>query len=714
MFLSRFFVRAPWLNSAAGVLIVLLQRTLVVRVLATAESVLATPAGNLLRALVPVAALGAVNSMAGASTTLSFVSATAAPTVGQPFTTGIIIKGTGVSFAQSWTIANTLPPGITPQGAVLSGGRWTINPSGGTLILSGTPTTAGTYSVAISGYQFTNFGAPVTSATATFVVSPAPNSAPVVSRSPNSVTAVTGSSTTLTIAFTGTPVPTYQWFKDGIAIAGATNSTLSLTNISPADAGAYTVTLTNSLGSATSSAGTLTVTQAPVAPRIVTAPVAQNVVAGNTVQFSVSVSGTPTPQLQWLKDGNVIDGAIEATLVLPNAQLTDAGKYSVMVWNSVSTITSEIVQLAVTPAQSVPVFSTAPASQTVATGATVVFTAPAIGAPAPQYQWVLNGQTIPGATSSTLLIPNVTAANAGAYAAIAKNSLGIASSPAAALVVANTADPGRLTNLSVLTDVSAAVPSFTVGTVIAGGGAGATKPLLIRAAGPSLGALGYPGTLADPRIELFAGQQSLAVNDDWAGGASLTNAMTAVGAFGFASANSKDAALFNSGLAPGGYTVRVSGAPGTSGAVIAEIYDATASGAVSATNPRLIDVSVTKQISPGGSLTLGFTIIGSTAKTVLIRAVGPGLAALGIGGFLPDPRVALFDGSSTQIAANDNWGGDTPLRSAMGAAGAFGIADGASNDALLVVTLSAGSYTAVASGIGNTGGLAIVEVYEVP
>ena len=718
IFLARLCARVRWLNSAAGVLLVLLQRTPVVRALVTVESALAAPAASLLRALVPAAALGVVDSMAGASTTLvANVNQPAKATVGSPFSETVVIQGLGVSFAQSWTIGNTLQPGITPQGATLSGGRWAINPSGGSLTLSGTPTTAGTYSISVSGYQFTNFGAPVTTATATIVVSPAPNSAPAITRPPGSVTVLTGGSVTFTINFTGTPAPTFQWLKNGVAIPGATNATLPLSNIALADAGSYSVALTNSLGSATSAAATLTVTQAPVAPSIVTAPVAQTVVAGNAVQFTVNATGTPTPTLQWLKDGVAIDGATDATLTLPSVQLTDAGQYSVLVSNSQGAVTSAAALLTVTPAAAAPVFSSPPVSQTVAAGATVVFNAPAIASPAPTYSWLLNGQTIPNATGPTLMIPRVSAADAGAYTAVAQNSLGLQTSPAAALIVATTHNPGRLTNLSVLTSITPAVQTFTVATVIGGAGTSGTKPIVVRLVGPSLAAItgSSAGLLPTPKLDLFLAQTAIVSNNSWGGGTTLTNAMASVGAFAFISPTSADAAVFQPSLAPGSYSVIASGVNGATGLAIAEIYDATPASTFTATTPRLINVSVLKQIDAGGSLTLGFTISGTTAKTVLIRAIGPGLAAVGLtSGTLADPQLTLFDASSNSIALNNDWGGDASLVQANASVGAFAISNPASKDAMLLRTLPAGGYTATVTGLGGTGGLAIVEVYEVP
>ena len=718
--LTGLCVRARWLNSAAGILVVLLQRTPVVRTLLTAESALSTPAACLLRSMLPVAAaLGAVHSMAGASTQLvANVNQPARATAGTPFSETVIIQGLGVSFAQSWTISASTPPGINPQGATLQSGRWVINPSGGTLTLAGTPTTAGTYSFSVSGYQYANLTGPVTNATATIVVAPAPPSAPVTTRAPNSVTVLTGGSTTMSVGYSGSPAPTFQWFKDGVPISGATGATLTLNTITFDDAGSYTVTLTNSLGSATSAAGVLTVAQAPVAPTIITAPASQTATTGDTVQFTVAVSGTPTPTIQWLKDGSGIDGATSATLTIPNVQLSDAGGYAVTVANSQGTVTSATAQLTVKLAAIAPVFSAPPLSQTVATGSTVVFTAPAIGSPAPTYEWLLNGTTIPGATSATLMIPRATVANAGAYTAVAQNSLGLATSTPAALVVTSTANPGRLTNLSILTSVTATAPLFTVGTVIGPSGANGVKPLLIRAVGPTLGAAPFdiPGVLVAPLLSIFSGQTLVGGDAGWGGTTALASAFAQVGAFPFFSASSQDSAVFNPVLAPGAYTVQVTGAGGTTGTVLAELYDETAAAAFTASTPQLINVSVLKQIDGGSTLTAGFVVGGSTARTVLVRAVGPtiGAAPFNVPGAMPDPQLTLFDSTSTQIAFNDNWGGDPQISAAAANVGAFVIGNAASKDAVLLITLAPGNYTAQVSGVGGVGGMALVEIYEVP
>ena len=76
-----------------------------------------------------------------------------------------------------------------------------------------------------------------------------------------------------------------------------------------------------------------------------------------------------------------------------------------------------------------------------------------------------------------------------------------------------------------------------------------------------------------------------------------------------------------------------------------------------------------------------------------------------------DPQLALFTGT-TQMAANDNWGGSSALTAAFSRVGAFAL-PAASRDAALVIELQPGNYTVQVGGSGGTG-IALIEVYEVP
>jgi hypothetical protein len=278
-----------------------------------------------------------------------------------------------------------------------------------------------------------------------------------------------------------------------------------------------------------------------------------------------------------------------------------------------------------------------------------------------------------------------------------------------------TASSGRLSNLSILTNVTAANPFFTVGTVVGGQSTSGTKPLLIRAAGPSLTALGVGGALADPKLDVFSGQAVIASNDDWGGTGALGAAFASVAAFPYSSASSKDAAIYNAAMPSGSYTVQVGGVGGATGTVIAELYDATPNGVFTASTPRLINVSVLKEINAGEMLTAGFVIGGSTPKRVLVRAVGPTLSLppFNVGGAMTDPRLDLFRGQ-TLVNSNDNWGGDPTLSTAGASVGAFALGDRTSKDAVLLAQLAPGSYTVQVSGVSGAGGLTLVEVYEIP
>ena len=357
-----------------------------------------------------------------------------------------------------------------------------------------------------------------------------------------------------------------------------------------------------------------------------------------------------------------------------------------------------------------PTITAGPQSHTVAPGSSVVFSVAATST-ALQYEWRFNNAVINGATAATYSIPSAAGANAGSYTVRVFNEGGTTppSNPATLTVTPGVA--GRLINLSILTQLAGATDSFTMGYVVGGAATTGNKPLVIRAAGPSLTPLGVGGALADPKLELFAGTASSGSNDNWGGGGTLLAAMNAVGAFAFSGPTSLDAAVA-ANVAAGDNSVKVSPVGNLSGTVIAEIYDASPAASFAAATPRLINVSVLKNI--GTSLTAGFVVGGSASKTVLIRAIGPTLAGFGVGGTVADPQLALFNASSVKIGENDNWGGNAAMTAVFDSVGAFRLAPATSRDAALLVTLAPGNYSVQVSGVGGITGVALVEVYEVP
>ena len=446
-------------------------------------------------------------------------------------------------------------------------------------------------------------------------------------------------------------------------------------------------------------------------------PASRTVTVGGNVTFTASASGTPSPTFQWRKDGVLIPNAVGVSFTLTNVQLGQAGAYSVAATNSAGTTVSESAILIVNSiAVGLPAFSTQPtASVTVGLGATVVFNSTATGATS--YRWQRNNENLPSATSANLVLTNTSATDAATYRVIATNSVGSATSRAATLIVNPVAstDLGRLVNLSILTTAGPGAKVLTVGAVVGPLNFSGSLPLVIRAVGPTLNtAFGIGGVLADPVLTLNAAGVAapIANNDNWGGGAPLNAAFAAVGAFALP-ANSLDSSAL-SNAAPGGYTVQVTGKADTSGLVIAEIYDN--STGRTATSPRLINLSSLTQIDPGANLAVGFVLKGATSRTVLVRGIGPSLGTIfGLGGVMSDPKLELFNNdTSAKITENDNWGGDAQLMDAAASVGAFALADTATKDAVLLVTLAPGAYSARVSGVGSSAGTAIVEVYELP
>lgn len=139
---------------------------------------------------------------------------------------------------------------------------------------------------------------------------------------------------------------------------------------------------------------------------------------------------------------------------------------------------------------------------------------------------------------------------------------------------------------------------------------------------------------------------------------------------------------------------------------------------------RLVNIATLGQVSPGNALTAGFVVRGSGLR-VLIRAVGPTLAALGVPGALANPQLRITNATGLTVETNDDWGaasGDvTAFAKQMASVGAFAFSSTDSRDAAVVMFLQPGNYTAVVSASDGAAtasasktGTALVEVYELP
>lgn len=264
----------------------------------------------------------------------------------------------------------------------------------------------------------------------------------------------------------------------------------------------------------------------------------------------------------------------------------------------------------------------------------------------------------------------------------------------------------RLANISTRGFVGSGDAVLIVGFVLQGP---ASKPLLVRAAGPALTGFGLPGALTRPKLELNQGQTLLATNSDWsaaANAAEISTMTTNLGAFAFAN-GSADAAVFRP-LTPNGYTTVISGEGGTSGIALVEVYD-TAGGDAT----RLVNLSSRGFVGSGDqTLIVGLIVSGNAPKPLLIRASGPALTALGLTGAVSDPKLEILQGT-TVVAANDNWEQTPRLTAAATAVGAFNF-PAQSKDAALVVVLAPGQYSVKVEGVSGASGVSLAEIYELP
>jgi hypothetical protein len=214
----------------------------------------------------------------------------------------------------------------------------------------------------------------------------------------------------------------YQWRFEGFDIFGATNDTLTVTNVQATDAGRYDVVIENDEGSVTSLAAQLSVS---LPPSISMQPTNVTVIQGASATFQVTSSGEPPLNYQWRFNGTNILGATSSSYTLANAQVANAGDYSVLIINNIgSTVSSNATLSVVVP----PVITSQPASLTVTQGNNATFTVGASGLQL-QFQWFFNNGSntlLPNATNASFTLTSVQATNAGNYFVTVRNGAGAA------------------------------------------------------------------------------------------------------------------------------------------------------------------------------------------------------------------------------------------------------------------------------------------------
>src|ERR1035437_6240856 len=237
---------------------------------------------------------------------------------------------------------------------------------------------------------------------------------PVISIQPTSRTNYAGSTIVFTVVATNLLPMNYQWQKNGSNLTNGGNSssfqtdTLTITGISDSDAAVYSVIVSNSYGTVTSSNATLTVSDLPF---IATQPLSQSVAVGGNVTFTAKAYGAPPFIFQWYYNnspaGSPTSGTNVSSYTLANVGTNRAGNYSVKVVNANGNATSSNAILTVV---SPPAITAQPANRTNAANSATTFSITVSSLSALSYQWqqngtnLVNGGKFSGATTNTLTI----------------------------------------------------------------------------------------------------------------------------------------------------------------------------------------------------------------------------------------------------------------------------------------------------------------------
>jgi phospholipase/lecithinase/hemolysin len=256
--------------------------------------------------------------------------------------------------------------------------------------------------------------------------------------------------------------------------------------------------------------------------------------------------------------------------------------------------------------------------------------------------------------------------------------------------------PGQALNLSARLPVGTGQNVLIGGLIVTGTG---SKQVIVRGIGPSLAINGVPlpNTLADPVLDLYQGDTLIMSNDNW-----KDTQQSEIEATGIPPTDDLESAIVAT-LAPGSYTVILRGQNDSSGTGLIEAYDLDAA-AVSS----LANISTRGLVQTGDDVLIaGFIVGNGGSDTVVVRAIGPSLAAAGVSNPLADPTLDLFDANGAIILSNDNWrdAQESLIQST-------GLAPTNYAESAIIRSLAPGNYTAVVRGKDGATGVALGEVYN--
>lgn len=398
--------------------------------------------------------------------------------------------------------------------------------------------------------------------------------------------------------------------------------------------------------------------------------------------------------------------------------------------------------------------TTQPAAQSAAAGSTANFSVTASGTTSVSYQWRKAGANITGnasATTATLALANVQAADAASYDVVVTNASG--SLPSNAVLLTVTAAGPVITNPTLTAPATVGSSfSFTIAasgsptsysasplpaglSIVSSTGVITGTPTAAGTTNVVLGATNANGTTnATLTITVGAANAAPIITSPasapgTAGAPFVTYVITASGL-----PTSYTATGLPAGLVLNPVTGAISGTPTVGGTSIVTITATNSNGTSTATltivvapaagaSSRIVDFSARAISGPGSqTLIMGFVVAGD-GKNLLVRGIGPGLSAFGIVNALADPMLTLYD-SVGATAMNDNW--QTPMSQPPGSpaaasgtliastsarVGAFPLANG-SLDSALLITVNNGAHTTGLVRPNSTTGVALTEIYD--
>ncbi len=640
---------------------------------------------------------------------------TAAATVGTAFSFAINASGSPTTYS-----ASPLPAGL--------------NVAAVTGLITGTPTAVGTTSVLLGA---TN-GSGTSNATLTITVSAA-GVAPIITNSPLTAGGTVGTAFSFAITASNSPTSyTAAPLPAGLAIAAATG----IITGTPTTVGTTSVLLgaTNSVGTGQATL-TITVAAAGVTPTVTNNPLTAAGTVGTPFNFSITAAGSATSySAAPLPAGLSIVNATGAITGSPTA----VGTTFVLLGATNSTGTGNAtLTITVSAAGVAPSITNNPLTAAGTVGTPFNFVVTASGLPTSYSASGLpSGLAIVSATGAITGIP--TQAGVSVVQISATNSTG-SQTAALTLTIANAAVVPIITNLALSPAGTVGVPfSFPIiasGTPTGYGASGLPVGLTLNtaagvitglplAAGTSLVTLTATNSAGTATATIIIKVAAPTVTPI------ITSATAAPGMIGTPFVTYVIAATgvptsytaigLPAGLTLDGLTGAINGIPTVTG-TFAVVITATNSAGTSTANltitiaavpfSRIVNFSARAVSGPGDQgLIMGFVVSGN-GKNLLVRGIGPGLAAYGVANVLADPLLSLFNGGST-IAINDDWQTTSvgqpdngQVATVAARVGAFALIAG-SKDAALLALFNDGAHTTSLVRPTGTTGVALTEIYD--